>query len=262
METRPESGQGAAGTRRVLLVSPTVALRERFYDLLTSHGHSVKTIDSGQRALASLRHERPDVVIADSLITDGPGWSIADRIHSFDPSLPIVLVSTVAREALDPRTLGDVQAVVPPDVTRMMLLQTLDRLKMDPPPAEGLRLSGTVLLVDDEPELLRTLQQFLESRGCSVLTASSGEEALGRLATCHPSFVLLDIKMPGMDGLVTLKKIKVRFPDVPVIMATAVDDAELITQAFTFGAYDYVIKPFNLRALHGILLHLTSLLSS
>jgi len=110
--------------------------------------------------------------------------------------------------------------------------------------------------VDDEPELLQTLQGFLEARGCRVRTAASGEEALVHVQQVPLTFVLLDIKMPGMDGLVTLKKMKERVPGLPVIMATSVEDETLMNQAYALGAYEYVTKPYNLRALQAILLHL------
>jgi DNA-binding NtrC family response regulator len=63
-----------------------------------------------------------------------------------------------------------------------------------------------------------------------------------------------------MDGLITLKKIKELRPNLPVIMTTAVEDQELMAQAFALGAYEYLIKPYNLAALQGVLTHLKTLL--
>ena len=100
---------------------------------------------------------------------------------------------------------------------------------------------------------MRTLEEFLEPRGCRVVTARSGEEGLSQLAQRKPTLVLLDIKMPGMDGLVTLKKIKDAEPRLPVMMAGAVEDQKLMQQAFALGAFEYVTKPYDFESLKSVL---------
>ena len=247
--------------RRILVVSTDLALRERLYDLLSQYGHSVKTVHSGDEAIATLRHERPDAILADSAMTVSGGRGFPDRIRTFDTDLPIILFGRAEPQTSNDRTVHDIPLFLPSNAPEPVILEAVDRCLAPRPPLHNLPYHGTALLVDDEPELLESLREFLEPRGCTVLTATSGEQALDQLTYGQPTVVLLDIKMPGMDGLVTLKKIKTLLPSLPVIMATAVEDEQLMSEAFALGAYEYVTKPYNLRALQAILLHLSTLLA-
>jgi CheY-like chemotaxis protein len=87
-----------------------------------------------------------------------------------------------------------------------------------------------------------------------VTTVGSGEEALKSLERLSPTVVLLDIKMPGMDGLVTLKKIKTLRPNTTVIMITGLHEEGTIDQALALGALDYITKPFSREYLETTLL--------
>ena len=112
-----------------------------------------------------------------------------------------------------------------------------------------------ILVVDDEPKLRAILEQFLTLRGFCVSAASSGNEALGLLER-DPSgmTVLLDVSMPGMDGLLVLKKIKASHPHVNVIMVTGLEEEQIMQEALTLGASDYITKPFNFEYLETVLL--------
>jgi len=103
-----------------------------------------------------------------------------------------------------------------------------------------------VLIVDDEPVVRRVLRQRLSAEGCHCEEAGSAEEALDRLANDSAELVVLDIKMPGKSGVELLPEIKLRYPDTAVIMATAITDATTAIQCMKDGAYDYLVKPFNL----------------
>lgn len=103
-----------------------------------------------------------------------------------------------------------------------------------------------VLIVDDEPVVRRILRQRLSSDGYHCEEAGSAEDALVRLANDSAELVVLDIKMPGKSGVELLPEIKHMYPDTAVIMATATTDATIAIQCMKDGAYDYVVKPFNL----------------
>ncbi len=105
---------------------------------------------------------------------------------------------------------------------------------------------GKILIVDDEIEVVRTLQDFLTAKNHEVRTALNGEEALAKVKEMKPDIVLLDIMMPGMGGIDTLKEIKKIDPCIAVIMITAVVDEVLGNRAIELGAYDYITKPINL----------------
>jgi two-component system response regulator AtoC len=101
-----------------------------------------------------------------------------------------------------------------------------------------------VLLVDDEPAVLYTLQEVLGERGDTVVTASSGQVALERLEGVEA--VVTDLAMPGMDGMALLRAVRERDPDLPVIVLTAQGSERTAVTAMKAGAYDYLRKPFDI----------------
>ncbi len=104
----------------------------------------------------------------------------------------------------------------------------------------------TVLVVDDQPQNVRLMEAVLTPRGYRVVTAASGEEALGILSTADPDLVLLDIVMPGLDGHAVCRRIRENPSTafLPVVMITASGDQERL-QALESGADDFVSKPFD-----------------
>ena len=100
-----------------------------------------------------------------------------------------------------------------------------------------------MLLVDDEPGILKVLGISLADRGYEVFTAESGEKALDIFGKTQPAVVLTDIKMPGMDGIQLLRKIKQESPDTEVIMITGHGDMDLAIQSLKNEASDFIMKP-------------------
>jgi len=113
---------------------------------------------------------------------------------------------------------------------------------------------GRILVVDDEINVIRVLQKFLTSKNYDVCTAADGRTAIEKVRTLKPQIVLLDILMPGINGMDTLKEIKKMEPDTAVIMVTAVSDEELAKSSLQLGAFDYITKPINLDYLETCLL--------
>lgn len=100
-----------------------------------------------------------------------------------------------------------------------------------------------MMLVDDEERYLETTKKLLSKKGYDVQTATSGQEALEKLAKQNIHVVVLDVKMPGMDGIATLKEIKRQFPLVEVIMLTGHATVESAVDGLKSGATDYLMKP-------------------
>ncbi len=107
-------------------------------------------------------------------------------------------------------------------------------------------MGDKVLVVDDEWELRNLLTEFLTGEGYDVIQASNGEEALELAEKEEPQVILLDVKMPGIDGIEVCRRLKeedkTRF--IPIIMVTALEDRDV--DAFVEGADDFVTKPFSL----------------
>ena len=109
----------------------------------------------------------------------------------------------------------------------------------------------TILVVDDNHDNVEILQTFLESRGYRVAAATDGKAALAKLEEVHPSLVLLDVMMPGMDGWQVCRTIKNHpdFASVRVVMVTAKGGFEDKFEGMRSGADDYVVKPVDLAEL-------------
>ncbi len=111
-----------------------------------------------------------------------------------------------------------------------------------------------ILVVDDDLAVCSMLEEFLNGKGYQASVALSGQEGLEKLEKEKPQIVLLDIKMPHMDGIETLKKIREVNKEVGVVMITAVKENEVARKCIELGAYDYIVKPLGLEYLENVLL--------
>ena len=106
-------------------------------------------------------------------------------------------------------------------------------------------MSARILVVDDEEIVLASCRRTLGNGERVVHTASSGTEALARLEEGQYDVVLLDIKMPDLDGLEVLQRLKESHPDVEVVMVTGLSQIETAVRSMKLGAFDYLPKPFD-----------------
>lgn len=102
-----------------------------------------------------------------------------------------------------------------------------------------------VLVVDDDPRILRTLEINLQARNFDVVLARSGEEALRAVASSHPDVVILDLGLPGLDGLDVVQGIR-GWSSVPILILSGRDNEATKVQALDLGADDYLTKPFGM----------------
>ena len=110
-------------------------------------------------------------------------------------------------------------------------------------------MARNILIVDDETSILQTLEGILTDEGFETVSSESGTRALEMIEEVMPDLVLLDIWMPGMDGIQTLTKIKVSWPNLPVIMMSGHGSIETAVKATKVGAYDFIEKPLSLEKL-------------
>lgn len=106
--------------------------------------------------------------------------------------------------------------------------------------------SKRILVVDDEENVRRLLFEILRKEGYTVNTAGSGQEALEMADRFHYDLVLMDIRMPGMDGIEAFSLLREKYPDIIVIMITAFVGVDSAVEAMKLGAYNYISKPFNI----------------
>ena len=110
-------------------------------------------------------------------------------------------------------------------------------------------LKAKVLLVDDEVDFLTTLAERLESRGLNVTTLTRGEDAVATVEAQSFDLIVLDLSMPGIDGIETLKRIKAKQPDAEIIMLTGQGSIKTSIEAMKLGAEDFIEKPVNITEL-------------
>ena len=102
-----------------------------------------------------------------------------------------------------------------------------------------------ILIVDDEPNILEVLQSFFESEGYDVITADCGASAISLLEEPYPQIILLDIRMPDMDGIQCLRLIKDKAPEIQVVMMSGFATVQMAKKSLTIGAFDYICKPLS-----------------
>ena len=245
--------------KNILLADSDVESRDRFYEILFSMGHKVECAPNANEAMARLQTERPHLLILEEDLAPEGGLKVLEKIREFDRQIKVVFL-TKDEPDIEIETkahrLG-VSAVVKKDFsTHSMFKKILEILgqteeKIQEDKYLGL---GKILVVDDTSEMRVTLTTFLSMRGFDVKDAASAEQALMEIKMEKPKLVLLDQRMPGMDGLVALKKIKELDSSIKVVMLTAIQDEDILEEAKRLGACDYITKPFNLEELETLVL--------
>lgn len=235
----------------ILLIEPRLERRQHVYELLTQEGYHVQAVSSQATALDALQHDWPQLILTNARLHDSTGFAMAHHIRVLHDTVPIIVMG--AEENARPLEADDVQIQLPNDVEDAELLKIVAAW-IRVPKGSRHRLPCSVLIVDDEPKLRMMLQRFLEMHNFTVSTACSGEEALRQLTESVPMFVLLDVGMDGMDGLLTLKKIKAMDTPTNVIMVTGNSEVETLKEAMALGAQDYINKPFSPAYLESVLL--------
>jgi DNA-binding response OmpR family regulator len=111
---------------------------------------------------------------------------------------------------------------------------------------------GKIVVVDDDPAVREVMHDHLVSIGYDVSVAEDGHAALRLLNTVVPDLILLDVAMPGIDGVEVLRRVTAKWPHVPVVMITAFNDSKTAARALEESAADYVSKPFELKHLERV----------
>ncbi len=112
-----------------------------------------------------------------------------------------------------------------------------------------------ILVVDDEPSIVEVVELILKDKGYDVITAFDGEEALKQVRSQSPDLVVLDLKLPKMDGHAVHKALREdeKHKDIPVIMLTACGELEKMQKGMETGAVAYIMKPFDNAVLLGVI---------
>ncbi len=221
---------------------------------LERRGIAVTTATGGERALELVEEEVFDVVLLDVKMPGMDGVEVFRRLQQMRPGQPTILLTGHGSvwQAFQSAKEGVFDYIAKPcpieDLTTK--IETASRVGQQQG-AQALAASGAirVLLVDDERELLDSLKPVLERRNMHVLTAEDGQQALGILEDMLIDVVVLDVKMPGMDGLEVLKHIKQKQTTIEVVLLTGHPSLNTAMEGIKQGARDYVVKPPDIESL-------------
>jgi DNA-binding response OmpR family regulator len=119
-------------------------------------------------------------------------------------------------------------------------------------------MMGSILIIEDETSLARNIKDYLEDDGLEARICDSGEAGLAAFAARKPDLVLLDLRLPGMDGLAVLRTLRTQDPEATVIMMTAHGGDKVAVEALLAGAHTYLAKPVVLSELRRIVEHALS----
>ncbi|MFH1231146.1 MAG: response regulator [Planctomycetota bacterium] len=238
--------------KNILIVDDEPQIREMLHQLLTKKGYRVNTAPGGQTALEFLKQERPDLIILDQNMPKMSGLDTLKKIRELDKEIGIVMLTGYVTDDLKKSAaqMGvDDFLTKGKDTSTGLFFQSIENVlkRQEMFVKKKFNWVSKVLVVDDEIGVRMLLSKFLTRSGFEVKTALSGQEALEILRTkaYQPDVILLDVKMPGMDGLVTLREIRRLDEEVGVIIMTGSGDESLGFQALNSGAYEYIMKPFN-----------------
>ena len=236
---------------RILVVDDEVRVRELLRKAFEKSGFETVTVPDAEQALARVFAEPFDLVLLDLRLAGESGLDILKRIRAGRGSLPVVIYSGAVTPAIETETrqAGATEVIskateIPqliPQLSKIIKARDAVLPRKGAAPVPG----TTVLVVDDEQGIRDMLARFFKAKGYEVLEAENGERAL-ELAAAHKCAVaLLDMRMPGLDGLQTLERLKELSPSTGVVMVTGEGDDDRVRGALERGAYGYVLKPFD-----------------
>jgi len=237
--TPSPSSLSFAPSKQILVVEDEPDIAELIRYHLEGDGYRVTTAARGEEALAKAHQEKPDLITLDIRLPDIDGFEVLQQLKSDEETadIPVVIVSIVPERG-DGFRLGAVDYVTKP-VDEGRLLSAIGAIL----PKEDL-----VLVVDDDRDTTRLAQEVLGRAGFTVRTANNGFEALAVARQEQPGLILLDLKMPGLDGYEVLKRLKRdrATQDIPVVVVTgSVTDEEVKRKkVLALGAAQFLTKPF------------------
>jgi two-component system, NtrC family, response regulator HydG len=226
---------------RILVVDDQPGMRLTLKGILKKKGYEVAIAEDGLQAVEMARKTEYRVIFMDIKMPGISGVEAFVRIKQFSPKATVIMMTAFAMEDEIKRAIQEGAYAV--------LYKPLDIEKILRVVSESLEKQTLILLVDDRVEDRNLFRVILEKRGYSVTEVESGEECIKLIKEKRFQVILLDIKLPGIDGVETLKEIKSVRPDVAVIMVTAYSENELVEQAMQGGSLAFLKKPLDIQKL-------------
>ncbi|MBI2885174.1 MAG: response regulator [Candidatus Omnitrophica bacterium] len=240
---------------RVLVVddSPTVLLRAA--SILETQGYEVLTAATGEAGLEQARRAHPDAIILDVMLPGMNGYEVCLRLKEDEATraIPVIMLTQrgTERDELEGKLAGALFYLTKPRSESDLIQRVAEALRATAPDGQAAPAGPgvsppqtTILLVDDSPAILASVERLLSDRGYRVLTASTGETALQLAEQARPNLILLDIVLPKLDGYQVCLRLRQNpaTQHIPVVMLSNRDRPIDQLWAFEAGAVSYVSK--------------------
>jgi DNA-binding response OmpR family regulator len=248
---------------RVLVIDDERLVRELLRDVLSRQGYQVMMAESGMKGLELFKQHQPDVTLLDLHMWEMNGIDVLEQIRILEPGARVIMLTGDGGDKLEDeaRRLG-VTDFLRKSVSPQALMATVAGMTQRQGNAhgngQGNACAGSkkpsasnakrtsILLVDDEMMICTMVKKFLSGLGYVVRTAGSGAEALKHVDQEIPDMVVLDMYMPGLNGLQLIRKLRERRYTGGIIALTGSQDELLLQEALNLGSVDVMGKPVDL----------------
>ena len=233
--------------RKILVVDDDAAIARLIKINLENKGYEVTSVNSGRAALKEAKEFNPDIITLDILMPDMDGFQVIDRLKrdKKTSSIPVIIVSII--EGAYKKTgfrLGAADYITKP-IDFEQLLHSIERFTQNILRDDEKKVK--VLIAEDEVDTAKLIQTFVEARGFSTAVAYNGLEALEKVEQDIPDLILLDLKMPKMDGFEVINRLKKdsKTDKIPIIVITSYDVPGTREKCYLLGANEFLTKPIS-----------------
>ena len=230
---------------KILLVDDNGAFIDSVKDILEDEGHKVITALNGEDAVSMIRKDSFDIVLMDIKMPGMNGVESFIKMKEMNPDVKVILFTAYTLEDLIQQARGEgVWAVLKKPLDMEYLLSIIKESKKNDH-------GGYILIADDDKALCENLDETLSEQGYNVAVVCDGLEAIQEMENQTFDILLLDMKLPGLNGLEVYRRVKAKQPTVVTIIMTgyAEELRDLINQAVSENAYTYLTKPIDMNEL-------------
>ncbi len=251
----------------ILVVDDERLICDLLRSVLAGHGHEVLMAMNGREGLELFKKHRPRFTLLDLRMPEMNGIEVLKQIRAIDPQAAVLILTAWGSDALEQqaRQLGVVDFLskgLSLDVLVDAMERTLQQSAQAAASAQATAPGGApqaapvaagdgdfILVVDDEPQIRDLLKRFLTLRGYKVRVASDGQQALTMVEQEAPQLIVLDVYMPGINGVEVLRQLRRKKFTGGVILLTGSQDDKLLQEALDLGSVDVMGKPVDLERL-------------
>ena len=237
-------------TKTVLIVDDDRVIREQLEKELKRNFFRILLAINGKTALETFAQEEIDILILDVKLPDMNGLEVLQKAKEKKPDCEVIVITGFGTQEIAIQSLrrGAIDYIEKP-IKMDELTTALGRAQEKLSEKEQLCYKNTLLVLDDEEEIVKRLKRALEKEGYEVFSACNGEAGLSVIEKNKIDVVISDINMGDMDGIEVLQRAKKLHQDIEGIMITGYKNQELAIRALRAGAIDYITKPINLDGL-------------